>query len=89
MRESPALRVISLLRDEGAVVEYHDPHVAELPKLGLRNHELDAALLHQQDVVVVVTDHRAIDWDLIARESPMVVDLRNVVPDTGGAVWRL
>jgi UDP-N-acetyl-D-glucosamine dehydrogenase len=89
MRESPALRVISLLRDEGAVVEYHDPHVAELPKLGLTNTPLDAATLREQDVAVVVTDHRDIDWELVARESPMVVDLRNVVPDTGGSVWRL
>ncbi|MFP5451795.1 MAG: nucleotide sugar dehydrogenase, partial [Thermoleophilia bacterium] len=89
MRESPALRVISLLRDEGAVVEYHDPHIAELPKLGLTNRPLDAATLQEQDVVVVVTDHRDVDWELVARESPMVVDLRNVVPDTGGSVWRL
>jgi UDP-N-acetyl-D-glucosamine dehydrogenase len=89
MRESPALRVISLLRDEGAVVEYHDPHVAELPKLGLASRPLDAETLRDQDVAVVVTDHSAVDWELVARESDMVVDLRNVVPDTGGSVWRL
>jgi UDP-N-acetyl-D-glucosamine dehydrogenase len=89
MRESPALRVISLLRDEGAVVEYHDPHIAELPKLGLTNRPLDAATLQEQDVVGGVSAHRGVDGERGARESPMVVDLRNVVPDTGGSVWRL
>ena len=88
-RESPAMRVIDLLRAEGALVEYHDPHVASLPKLGLESRPLDAGTLQGRDVTVVVTAHDGIDWDLVAREAPMVVDLRNVVPDTGGSVWRL
>ncbi|MEO2113573.1 MAG: UDP binding domain-containing protein, partial [Acidimicrobiales bacterium] len=54
-RESPALRVIDLLRAEGAMVEYHDPHVAALPKLGLESRPLDADALAAPDVVVVVT----------------------------------
>ena len=88
-RESPAMRVIDLLRAEGALVEYHDPHVASLPKLGLESRPLDAGTLQGRGVTVVVTAHDGIDWDLVAREAPMVVDLRNVVPDTGGSVWRL
>ncbi|MEQ9113460.1 MAG: nucleotide sugar dehydrogenase [Miltoncostaeaceae bacterium] len=89
MRESPALRVIQLLRDDGAVVEYHDPHVPSLAKLGLESRPLTEDVLAEQDIVVVVTDHRAVDWDLVARCSPMVMDLRNVVPEGGGTVWRL
>lgn len=89
MRESPALRVIQLLRDDGAVVEYHDPHVPALTKLGLQSRPLTEETLSEQDIVVVVTDHRAVDWELVARSSPMVMDLRNVVPDAGGSVWRL
>lgn len=88
-RESPALRVIDLLRTDGATVEYHDPHVAALPKLGLETRPLDAAALAAVDVVVVVTAHSGIDWAMVAREAQMVVDLRNVVPDVGGTVWRL
>jgi UDP-N-acetyl-D-glucosamine dehydrogenase len=88
-RESPAMRVIDLLRAEGALVEYHDPHVAALPKLGLESRPLDAETLAAQDVVVVVTAHDGIDWQAVAQNAPMVVDLRNVVPDTGGTVWRL
>ncbi|HMM48376.1 MAG TPA: nucleotide sugar dehydrogenase [Miltoncostaeaceae bacterium] len=89
MRESPALEIISLLREAGSAVEYHDPHVAELPKLGLQSLPLTAETLRTQDVAVVVTDHAAVDWNLVASESPLVVDLRNVVPDDGGSVWRL
>lgn len=88
-RESPAMRVIDLLRAEGASVEYHDPHVAALPKLGLESRPLDAATLGALDVAVVVTAHSGIDWEGVARDAPMVVDLRDVVPDTGGSVWRL
>lgn len=88
-RESPAMRVIDLLRSEGALVEYHDPHVEALRKLGLESRPLTAEELRAHDVTVVVTAHDGIDWDAVAREAPMVVDLRNVVPDTGGSVWRL
>ena len=88
-RESPAIRVIDLLRAEGASVEYHAPHVAALPKLGLESTPLAAATLGALDVAVVVTAHSGIDWEAVARDAPMVVDLRDVVPDTGGSVWRL
>ena len=88
-RESPAIRIIDLLRAEGAEVEYHDPHVAELPKLGLRGVPLDPSGLAGYDVVVVVTAHRGIDWRALAEAAPLVVDLRNVVPDVDSKVWRL
>src|SRR5205085_2610832 len=43
MRESPALKILRLLRERGGDVAYHDPHVPELPDLGLRSAELPAA----------------------------------------------
>ena len=89
MRESPALKVIDLLGDEGAQVAYHDPHVPHLPKLGLRSVPLDAALLNAVDAVAVVTAHDGIDWPMIAREAPLVIDFRNVVPAVDGKVWKL
>ena len=89
-RESPALRIIELLRADGAHVEYHDPHVAELPKLGLRSIAARRAqALAGYDVVVVVTAHSGVDWEMVARESQLVVDLRNVVPAADGKVWKL
>jgi UDP-N-acetyl-D-glucosamine dehydrogenase len=88
-RESPSLRIIQLLLADGADVDYHDPHVARLPREGMSSVALDAESLAAHDVVVVVTAHDGIDWEMVAAEAPLVVDLRNVVPDTGGKVWRL
>jgi UDP-N-acetyl-D-glucosamine dehydrogenase len=88
-RESPALKVIELLRGEGALVEYHDPHVAALPNLGLESAALDAETIDAYDVVVVVTAHDGIDWEMVGRDAALVVDLRNVVPSANGTVWRL
>ena len=88
-RESPSLRIIQLLRADGAYVDYHDPHVETLPREGMSSVALDAASLAAHDVVVVVTAHAGIDWEMVAAEAPLVVDLRNVVPDTDGKVWKL
>jgi UDP-N-acetyl-D-glucosamine dehydrogenase len=88
-RESPALRIIDLLEAEGAQVAYHDPHVPELATRNLHSVPLDAGTLREHDVAVVVTAHAGIDWDLVAREAPLIVDLRNVVPDVDGKVHRL
>ena len=88
-RESPALKVIELLRADGALVEYHDPHVAALPQQGLESVPLDAETIDAYDVVVVVTAHEAVDWEMVGRDAALVVDLRNVVPGANGKVWRL
>jgi UDP-N-acetyl-D-glucosamine dehydrogenase len=88
-RESPALRVISLLESEGAAVEYSDPHVPELARQGLRSVDLDPDELSSYDAVVVVTAHDGIDWQMVADRSSLVVDLRNVVPPAEGRVWKL
>ena len=55
-RESPALKLIELLRDEGCAVSYHDPHVPRLREFGLESVALDPAI-ESSDCVVVVTDH--------------------------------
>jgi UDP-N-acetyl-D-glucosamine dehydrogenase len=88
-RESPALKVIELLGAEGAQVEYHDPHVPALPKLGLESVPLDAEMLDAYEAVVIVTAHDGIDWEMVVREAQLVVDLRNVAPEVDGKVWRL
>ena len=82
IRESPALDVIRLLERRGAVVSYHDPHVARLHEDGvdLKSVVLDADALRAADCVVIVTDHSTIDYGLIAREAPLVVDTRHALP---------
>ncbi len=84
MRESPALDVMRLLEERGAMVDYHDPFV---PRMREHGHErvgvaLDADVLRAVDAVVVVTDHDGVDYQLLADEATVVVDTRNVMPST-------
>lgn len=84
IRESPAAEIIELLRDRGARVEYHDPHMPRFPsmrkhRIDLESRPLSAALLKAQDAVLVVTDHDAVDYRLVARASRLVVDTRNAL----------
>ncbi len=83
--ESPALALWELLAAAGASVEYSDPHVPEGPGpertggLDLREHRslaLDERVLAGFDVVVLVTDHAAFDYELLARGAPLLVDTR-------------
>jgi UDP-N-acetyl-D-glucosamine dehydrogenase len=77
LRESPALRIARLLRELGAEVSYHDPHVPEVPELGMRSTPLSDALA-AADVVCIVTAHPEIDYVEVVSEAPLVVDLRGV-----------
>ena len=88
-RESPALKLIELLRAAGAEVSYHDPHVAVLPEAGLDSVPLEPS---DHDCVVIVTAHSGIDYDDIVERSHVVVDLRNATGQNGKAsekVWKL
>ncbi|MGZ8456016.1 MAG: nucleotide sugar dehydrogenase [Gemmatirosa sp.] len=81
MRESPALDVMRLLEQRGAEVAYHDPHVPTFREEG-QSHtgvELTAEELQRADAVVIVTDHRAIDWQFVIDHAAVVVDTRNAV----------
>lgn len=86
IRESPALDVIRLLEQRGAVVTYHDPYVARLHEDGvdLTSVPLTAATLRGADCAVIVTDHSKIDYGLIAREAKLVVDTRHALPAAAG-----
>ena len=77
VRESPALKILRLLVDRGADVRYHDPHVAELPELGLEGGSLDDAL-DDCDLAVIVTAHPEVDHGLVVERAPAVLDLRGV-----------
>ncbi len=79
MRESPALDVIRMLEEQGAVVAYHDPHVAsfredghERASVALTDEELAAA-----DAVVIVTDHSSLDYQRVVNLAALLVDTRN------------
>jgi UDP-N-acetyl-D-glucosamine dehydrogenase len=76
-RESPALKIATLLRDLGGDVSYHDPHVPELPKLGLSSVDLDTALA-SADIAAIVTAHPSLDYEAVASAAPVLVDFRGV-----------
>jgi UDP-N-acetyl-D-glucosamine dehydrogenase len=81
-RESPALKVIELLREEGSNVSYHDPFVPEMRELGLDSVALDPAI-DTADCVVVVTNHSAIDYADLVDRAKLVVDFRNATGSAG------
>jgi UDP-N-acetyl-D-glucosamine dehydrogenase len=91
LRESPALKLVELLRDEGAEVSYHDPHVSELPDHGLSSIDLDDSV-GKADCVAIVTAHSGIDYAKLAEKAQLVVDFRNATGKNGsanGRVWKL
>ena len=87
VRESPAEKVIELLRKAGADVSYHDPYVEEFD--GLRSADYAP---ESYDCVVIVTAHTAIDYTDLVERAQIVVDLRNATGRNGtgnGKVWKL
>jgi UDP-N-acetyl-D-glucosamine dehydrogenase len=91
LRESPALKLIELLRAEGAEISYTDAHVPELPGHDLVSLALGDVVAHA-DCVVIVTAHGGIDYEALAGEARLVVDLRNATGVSGsdnGRVWKL
>jgi UDP-N-acetyl-D-glucosamine dehydrogenase len=77
IRESPALKIIELLRKMGAEVCYHDPHVAQLTEFGLASRPLEEAVA-DADLTLIVTAHPGIDYKQLAQRSRLLVDLRGV-----------
>ena len=81
VRESPALAIINLLNAGGATVNYHDPHVPILRSRHLPTEmlsvELTASNISSADVVLIVTDHRQVDYRLVLQHAKLVIDTRN------------
>ena len=81
IRESPALNVMKILADKGAVLSYTDPYIPVVREEGfeLDSVPLEAARMKAVDCVVILTAHREIDYDLVVRSAPLVVDTRNAL----------
>ena len=82
VRESPALDIIELLRQKGALVSYHDPHVPLIrhDDGDMRSEPDLAAALDATDCAIIVTDHSAYDWQDIDARVRLVVDTRHALP---------
>src|SRR5512139_614841 len=86
VRESPALDILQLLSKRGAQLSYCDPYVPVVREAGieLKSSPFTAGTLRKADCVVVVTDHAAFDYKLVAREAKVVVDTRNAMKGMNG-----
>jgi UDP-N-acetyl-D-glucosamine dehydrogenase len=84
MRESPALKLISLLQNAGAEVSYHDPHVPKFKEHGLEMASVPYTPA-AYDCVVIVTDHAGIDYAQLVDDAELIVDLRNATGAKGTA----
>jgi len=86
VRESPAEKLLVLLRNAGADVSYHDPHVAEFD--GLSSVPLEP---ERYDCVAIVTAHSGIDYADVVRRADVIVDFRNATKgaEVDGKVWKL
>jgi len=84
IRESPALKIIALLRALGGEVEYHDPYVPELREQHISSQSLDD-VLDGADLAIVVTAHPDLDYAQLGERVPAVLDLRGVTRETAAA----
>ncbi|WP_449245587.1 nucleotide sugar dehydrogenase [Desulfobacca acetoxidans] len=82
-RESPAMKIIRILKEKGALVEYNDPHIPRCsgmrhyPGIVLNSVPLSDTMLQKSDCVLLVTDHSAYDYGWIASKAKLIVDTRN------------
>ena len=83
VRESPALEIMEILQEKGAVLSYSDPYIPRLHKMraydfsSMSSIELSEDVLKNQDVALITTDHSNLDYQWIVDHARLVVDTRN------------
>lgn len=83
-RESPALRVIEELEEEGANVEYFDPYIPSYREKGVVKEgikEINPEIISSYDLIVITTAHTNIDYDMIQKNAKAIFDTKNVMKD--------
>ncbi len=86
-RESPSFKLMELLEEKGAEVDYNDPFIPVLPKMRMYNVgqkksvDLTPENLQKYDCVLISTDHSSYDWEFIVEHSKLVIDTRNATKD--------
>lgn len=82
MRESPSLRLIELLEEKGAKVDYHDPYIPKIPytrryRYDKKSVPLTPENIASYDVIIIATDHDNVDYAKVVKHAKLVVDTRN------------
>ncbi len=93
LRESPSLHIIDILTDKGAIVSYHDPFFKEIPRtrrfnFHLNSIDLTAKSLNEADLVLLATDHDDFDYELIEKESKIIIDTRGKFLNDNKKIFR-
>ncbi|MEM4368619.1 MAG: nucleotide sugar dehydrogenase [Candidatus Anstonellales archaeon] len=83
-RESPSFKVMKLLEDKGANVDYNDPYIKEIPptrryKFFKKSVELNEKNLKKYDCIVIITDHSCYNYEMILKNANLIVDTRNSI----------
>lgn len=91
-RESPALEIMDITAHKGGLVSYHDPYIPSVKTNEGRKFEsadLTEDTLKAVDVVVLTTNHKDFNKDFIKKQARLIVDLRNMIEDSGENVYKL
>jgi len=90
-RESPSLKLIKLLSDKGATVDYNDPYIPLLPetrkyKFHMKSVELTEKSIKRYDCLLIVANHSVYDYKWILKNANLIVDTRNAIKDLSSKV---
>lgn len=87
VRESPALKVIQLLKDKGAIVSYSDPYAPQICVEGviLKSVDLTEKVLQESDCILILTDHSVFDYQAVTQHAQSIVDTRNALHNINSA----
>jgi UDP-N-acetyl-D-glucosamine dehydrogenase len=77
IRESPALRIMNMLKYKGAKINYHDPYVENVGSL--KSLDLTKNTIEEQDAILITTDHTSIDYSSLGKYAKLIVDTRNIM----------
>lgn len=90
MRESPSLRIIEMLEDLGAEVDFHDTYIPVIPATrehaalkGRKSVALDKTAMKKYDATFIATDHDNVDYQFLTDNTPLVIDTRNACERAG------
>lgn len=90
-RESPSIKIAELLLLKGAEIVYHDPFVPDITIAGEKYYSeaLTANLIKNSDLVLIITDHSKVDYNLISDYAVLIYDSRNVFDDNCENIYKL
>ena len=91
IRESPAIDIISLLSDKGAIVYYFDPYIPKIQigDLEIESVELTREILRESDLVVLITDHSIFDYEFIYKNANLIFDTKNAFKNYSEKIYKL